>query len=88
MFSGYWYICIIIGKAIEVNGRHYIFCFSATLDHAAYFQIARDVALGMNYLHLHRPSVLHLDLKSLNVLLNHHMRAKIADFGFSKLKYV
>ena len=56
------------------------------LDHAAYFQVARDIALGMNYLHLHRPSVLHLDLKSMNVLLIQHLRAKIADFGFSKLK--
>ena len=60
----------------------------APLDHAAYHQIARDTALGMNYLHKHRPAVLHLDLKSLNILLTTHLRAKIADFGFSKLKCV
>ena len=59
----------------------------ASLDHAAFYQIARDMALGMNYLHLHRPVVLHLDLKSMNVLLNTHLRAKIADFGFSKLRW-
>lgn len=57
------------------------------LDHVTYYAIARDVALGMNYLHQHRPSVLHLDLKSMNVLLSQHLRAKIADFGFSKLRY-
>ena len=44
------------------------------------------MAQGMNYLHTHRPAVLHLDLKSGNVLLNRELRAKIADFGFSKLK--
>ena len=60
---------------------------SPSLDHAAYYQIAQDIAVGMNYLHRHRPAVLHLDLKSMNVLLTSHLRAKIADFGFSKLRY-
>ncbi|ELU17132.1 hypothetical protein CAPTEDRAFT_146577, partial [Capitella teleta] len=58
-----------------------------SLDHAAYFQIAHDMALGMNYLHCHRSEILHLDLKSMNVLLTSHLRAKIADFGFSKLRH-
>ncbi|KAA0192971.1 hypothetical protein HAZT_HAZT002613 [Hyalella azteca] len=56
------------------------------LDHATYFCIARDVAQGMNYLHKHDPQVLHLDLKSMNVLLDAYSRAKIADFGFSILR--
>ena len=62
--------------------------YSAQFDHAAYYQISKDMALGMNYLHRHNPVVLHLDLKSMNVLLTTHLRAKIADFGFSKLRYV
>ncbi|KAK3588556.1 hypothetical protein CHS0354_027782 [Potamilus streckersoni] len=57
------------------------------LDHAEFHQIARDIALGMNYLHNHKPEVLHLDLKSLNILLSKDFRAKIADFGFSKLRH-
>ncbi|XP_071537331.1 uncharacterized protein [Panulirus ornatus] len=56
------------------------------LDHAAYFVVAKDVAQGMNYLHRHEPQVLHLDLKSMNVLLDSYCRAKIADFGFSILR--
>ncbi|KAF2366546.1 Serine-threonine/tyrosine-protein kinase catalytic domain [Trinorchestia longiramus] len=56
------------------------------LDHATYFCIARDVAQGVNYLHKHDPQVLHLDLKSMNVLLDGYTRAKIADFGFSILR--
>ncbi|XP_078601587.1 uncharacterized protein LOC144876309 [Branchiostoma floridae x Branchiostoma japonicum] len=57
------------------------------LDHVLYYQIARDTALGMNYLHNRKPAVLHLDLKSMNVLLDSQLRAKIADFGFSKLRH-
>ena len=62
--------------------------FSPDLDHSSYYQIAHEVALGMNYLHLRRPPILHLDLKSMNVLLSELLHAKIADFGFSKLKLV
>ncbi|XP_019621594.1 PREDICTED: uncharacterized protein LOC109467910 [Branchiostoma belcheri] len=57
------------------------------LDHVLYYQIARDTSLGMNYLHNRKPAVLHLDLKSMNVLLDSQLRAKIADFGFSKLRH-
>ncbi|XP_033105975.1 uncharacterized protein LOC117108132 [Anneissia japonica] len=57
------------------------------LDHVSYYRISKDIALGMTYLHRHKPPVLHLDLKSLNILLNAYGRAKIADFGFSKLKH-
>ncbi|XP_033632232.1 dual specificity protein kinase splB-like [Asterias rubens] len=57
------------------------------LDHIAYYQISRDIALGMNYLHRHRPQVLHLDMKSMNILLGSHGRAKIGDFGFAKLRH-
>ncbi|XP_050417165.1 uncharacterized protein LOC126830804 [Patella vulgata] len=57
------------------------------LDHVEFYQIARDITAGMVYLHNYRPPVLHLDLKSMNVLIGAGNRAKIADFGFSKLKH-
>ncbi|KAK3099351.1 hypothetical protein FSP39_003147 [Pinctada imbricata] len=57
------------------------------LDHAEYYRYAHDIALGMNYLHQHKPTVLHLDLKSMNVLICSNDRAKIADFGFSKFRH-
>ncbi len=48
------------------------------------YQIGLDMTIGLH--HLHERSVLHRDLKSLNVLLDGAGRAKLADFGLSTLK--
>ncbi|RUS77283.1 hypothetical protein EGW08_014947 [Elysia chlorotica] len=57
------------------------------LSQVEFYQICQDVSSALLYLHDHQPPVLHLDLKPRNVLLSHGSRAKVADFGFSKLKY-
>jgi serine/threonine protein kinase len=56
-------------------------------------KILLDVAKGMNYLHHCKPSIVHRDLKSLNLLLAEKVEdefdtpiVKIADFGMSKIK--
>ncbi|KAH9101813.1 hypothetical protein AeMF1_021518 [Aphanomyces euteiches] len=46
-----------------------------------FFRIAREIAMGMNYLHL--CSIMHRDLKSANVLLDAFGTVKISDFGLS-----
>ena len=45
--------------------------------------IAKDIAEGMAF--LHGRQMIHRDLKSLNVLLDARGRAKIADFGLSRV---
>jgi serine/threonine protein kinase len=47
-------------------------------------QIALDMSIGLAF--LHTEGIFHQDLKSLNVLLDNQYRAKLADFGLSKIK--
>ncbi|KAH7467234.1 putative serine/threonine-protein kinase [Phytophthora ramorum] len=47
-------------------------------------QIATDIAEALAYLHGRQPIIIHRDLKSLNVLLDNRLRAKLSDFGLSR----
>ncbi|OQR86072.1 serine/threonineprotein kinase [Achlya hypogyna] len=46
-----------------------------------------DIARGMAYLHAHTPQVLHRDLKGANIHITRDMKAKIANFEFSREKH-
>ena len=64
---------------------HYIHDVTqAPLDHATLFSVGRDIALALNYLHNRKIPVVHLDVKSANVLLDAYLRAKIADLGLAQ----
>ncbi|CAN4078404.1 unnamed protein product [Withania somnifera] len=52
-------------------------------------QIALDAARGLEYLHEHTvPLYIHRDIKSANILIDKDFRAKVADFGLTKLTEV
>ena len=48
--------------------------------------IATDISKAMRYLHQLEDPVLHRDLKSANVLLDVSWKAKVADFGVSRVQ--
>jgi serine/threonine protein kinase len=48
------------------------------------WQISIDIGKGI--LHLHSKNILHRDLKSLNILLDDQLHAKVSDFGLSVVK--
>ncbi|XP_028753014.1 lysM domain receptor-like kinase 3 [Neltuma alba] len=52
-------------------------------------QIALDSARGLEYIHEHTvPVYIHRDIKSENILIDQNFRAKVADFGLTKLTEV
>ncbi|KAM7264907.1 hypothetical protein ACFE04_002590 [Oxalis oulophora] len=56
------------------------------LSWSARVQIALDSARGLEYIHEHTvPVYIHRDIKSANILIDNKFRAKVADFGLTKL---
>ncbi|CAN9511368.1 unnamed protein product [Ophioblennius macclurei] len=45
------------------------------------FQMIHETSMGMNFLHSMKPPLLHLNLKTSNILLDDHLHVKISDFG-------
>ncbi|KAM9734146.1 ankyrin repeat and protein kinase domain-containing protein 1 [Menidia menidia] len=54
---------------------------SHTLMWPKKFQMIHEVSMGMNFLHSLKPPLLHLNLKTSNILLDDHLHVKISDFG-------
>eukprot|EP01087_Luapelamoeba_hula_P020947 TRINITY_DN7230_c0_g1_i2.p1 TRINITY_DN7230_c0_g1~~TRINITY_DN7230_c0_g1_i2.p1 ORF type:complete len:1005 (-),score=128.15 TRINITY_DN7230_c0_g1_i2:404-3418(-) len=57
-----------------------------TLSFKRKMLIAKDAALGVNWLHRSKPQFLHLDLKAANLLVDKNWTVKVADFGLSVVK--
>jgi len=57
-----------------------------TLSLTQRLDIAVDVMDALDYLHNHcQPPIIHCDLKPSNILLTEDMRARVGDFGISRI---
>ena len=55
---------------------------SEGLEWTKRYKIIKGICEGLNY--LHQTSIMHLDLKPANILLDEDMMPKITDFGLSR----
>mmetsp|Transcript_51753 Transcript_51753/g.129911 ORF Transcript_51753/g.129911 Transcript_51753/m.129911 type:complete len:515 (-) Transcript_51753:971-2515(-) len=51
-------------------------------------RMAKDIALGMNWLHRSQPQIIHRDLKPSNLLIDEYRNVKVCDFGLSAVKTI
>ncbi|KAF9589402.1 hypothetical protein IFM89_023678 [Coptis chinensis] len=59
---------------------------ASLLDWLTRYKIVVDAAEGLSYLHHDCvPPIVHRDVKSNNILLDEHFRARVADFGVAKV---
>ncbi|KAI9127968.1 hypothetical protein K1719_000961 [Acacia pycnantha] len=68
-----------LGQHLRGSGRE-------SLSWPTRVQIALDAARGLEYIHEHTvPVYIHRDIKSANILIDKNFRAKVADFGLTRL---
>lgn len=79
-------IALVTELAAGGNLHHALHVRRVDFTRAQHFQISMEFLEGVRYLHSLQPPVLHLDLKSMNLVLDSEFQhVKICDFGLSRV---
>ena len=76
---------VLLMEKLEGSLHDYIKSSEAVVPLEKKMLILLDTACGLEYLHRRSPAIIHRDLTARNVLLDSQQRAKIADFGNSRI---
>ena len=74
---------ILLMELMNDSLTHFLEISTSDIPYHIQVNISHDIALAVA--HLHRNGVLHRDLSSNNILLNQEHKAKVTDFGMSKI---
>ena len=79
---------LLLMERLQINLSEYLLTSDSPPDYPRKLSILQDVATGLTYLHGQDPAIIHRDLTAKNVLLDSHMKAKIADFGNARIAQI
>jgi serine/threonine protein kinase len=74
----------LVMELLTRGGLYSLLRNDRALDWTLKSNIARDVAIGLEF--LHDRNVIHRDIKSFNILLSGDFSAKLSDYGLAKIK--
>ncbi|KAK1376866.1 Protein kinase, ATP binding site-containing protein [Heracleum sosnowskyi] len=74
----------ILMEYMEAGSLQDLVKINGALSEKMIVEVARRTLMGLDYLH-NTKHIVHCDIKPANLLVDHNMEVKIADFGISKL---
>ena len=74
----------LVMELLKMGSLYSLLRNNRTLDWRLKSSIARDIAIGLDF--LHDRYVIHRDIKSFNILLSEDFSAKLSDYGLAKIK--
>jgi len=76
----------VVQELMELGDVRSVLLGPTPLSLCRRMRMAKDAALGINWLHCSDPMVIHRDLNTSNLLVDGTWTVKVSDFGFSQIK--